>query len=66
MADIHEWRINIKFCLKLGKMFMETKWNDEKSFYAIMNENNSKLLFKYIILFLNGERTQSIKETIDN
>jgi hypothetical protein len=24
MADIHEQRINIKFCSKLGKMFMET------------------------------------------
>jgi hypothetical protein len=24
MADIHEQRINIKFCFKLGKMFTET------------------------------------------
>jgi hypothetical protein len=34
MADIHERRINIKFCFKLGKAFTETHEMTKKNLYG--------------------------------
>jgi hypothetical protein len=54
MADIHEQHINIKFCFKVGKTFMDTTHEIMKNIYGDrrMSRTHCYEWFKPVVLNL--------------